>query len=79
MQFPEEFAWACACIAGMPHPFIHENSIRSSRADAQSCLGRAWMREGETLRQGWKRAYRNGWRCIRVRVSPAFQEPHHAE
>jgi hypothetical protein len=62
-------AWACMCLHGYPHPFIHDASIRSARAEAQSILGEAWAHDDETARQGWKRAYKAGWRCIRVEVS----------
>lgn len=71
--YREEYAWACACVDGNPRPFIHSSSIRPRRSDAQAYVAGAWRRDGETLRQSWKRAYRNGWRCIRVVVSPAFE------
>lgn len=79
IRYRDEFAWACACTDGSPHPFIHENSVRTNRRDAQACLGEAWRHEGETVEQGWKRAYRRGWRCIRVLISPAFAEKPHDE
>ena len=61
-------AWACVALHGCPEPFIHSGTVRSLRADSQECLGNAYARENETLRQGWKRAYRDGWRCQRVIV-----------
>lgn len=71
-MYQDEFAWACACTQGSPYPFIHENSVRRTRCESQCTLGAVWAREGETFMQGWKRAYRRGWRCIRVKISPAF-------
>lgn len=64
-----EPAWACFCPFGGPRPFIHENSVRTKRADAQEYLGTAWALDGETWQQGWRRAYCKGWRCIKVTVS----------
>jgi hypothetical protein len=65
-----ETAWACVVIGGSPYPYIHENSVRMSRADSQTYIGNAWARDGETHQQGWRRAYRSGmWRCVRVTVS----------
>lgn len=63
-----ERAWAAVALHGNPRPFIHNGSVRSSRADAQEFIGSAWKREGETIAQGWKRAYRRGWRAVRVVV-----------
>lgn len=66
---PFYFGWACVAPNwGSPPNFIHTNSVRARREDAQAEIGEAWAREGETPRQGWKRAYRIGWRCRRVAV-----------
>lgn len=67
-------AWACMCLHGYPEPFIHDGSIRSSRAESQDFLGVPWAHGSETARQGWKRAYKAGWRCIRVEVRAALSE-----
>lgn len=69
MTIRPEAAWACFCPFGRPYPFIHENSVRSTRADAQEYLGTTRAQDDETWRQGWRRAYRSGWRCIKVTVS----------
>lgn len=68
MDVEPEFAWACVATHGNPRPFIHSNAVRATRVDAQAYIGQAWAREDETERQGWKRAYRRGWRCVRVVV-----------
>lgn len=65
----DELAWGALAINGSPYPFIHTGSIRSLRAETQAYIGETWRRPGETIEQGWKRAYRFGWRCIRVQVS----------
>lgn len=67
---PPETAWAGFCTDGHPYPFINIYSVRATRREAQAHIGNAWRREGETVEQGWKRAYRNGWRAIRVEVRP---------
>ncbi len=69
MTNPFYFAWACvAPDFASPPNFILTNSIRHNRVSSQEYLGEAWAREGETNRQGWKRAYRHGWRCRRVAI-----------
>jgi hypothetical protein len=69
MEIRPEVAWACFCTNGSPYPFIHNNTVRSMREDSQKYLGEAWAHSGETWQQGWRRAYRRGWRCIKVTVS----------
>lgn len=70
----QEFVWAAFCTDGSPRPFINPNSIRGSRREAQEYIGKAWARPGETPMQAWKRAYRNGWRAVRVVVDLAAWE-----
>lgn len=62
-----EYAWACIS-PNLPSRsgFIHNGTVRDTRVDAQEQIGRVWARHGETCQQGWKRAYRAGWRCKRV-------------
>lgn len=69
--YEPETAWACACSDGNPVPFIMAHTVRFTRAESQDYIGSVWRRQGETNRQGWRRAYRNGCRCIRVSVAPA--------
>lgn len=69
MSNPFYFAWACVAPHWASPPyFIYTNTVRDRREDAQACIGAAHARDGETPRQGWKRAYRRGWRCRRVAV-----------
>lgn len=65
-----EICWAAFCIDGCPRPFIHSGAVFAQRAAVQEYIGDAWRQEDETTAQGWKRAYRNGWRAIKVEVSP---------
>lgn len=60
--------WACVATHGKPHPFINQNTVRPFRSEAQECIGQAWMRRDETPEQGWRRAYRAGWRAVRVEI-----------
>lgn len=67
-----EWAWAALCIQGKPRPFINPYSVRVYRQDVHEHIGGYHrLREGETWREGWKRAYREGWRAVRVRVTLA--------
>jgi hypothetical protein len=65
-----ETAWAALAIHGSPRPFLHAGSVRGTRRETQTYIGDAWRHEDETPAQGWKRAYRAGWRAIRVEVAP---------
>lgn len=69
MSNPFYFAWACvAPDDASPPNFLNTNSVRDMRSQSQDYLGEAWAHEGETARQGWRRAYRQGWRCRRVAI-----------
>lgn len=69
MTNPFYFGWAAVAPDwGSPPNFIHIDSVSYRRADAQAEIGEAWARDDETPTQGWKRAYRQGWRCRRVAV-----------
>lgn len=61
-------AWAAVCTTGSPRPFIHADTVHDLAADARGVIGSAWRRFGETRQQGWKRAYRKGWRVVRVEI-----------
>jgi hypothetical protein len=65
-----EICWAAFCTDGYPGPFINNGSVRATRVAVQEYIGDNWRLEGETPQQGWKRAYRNGWRAIKVEVNP---------
>lgn len=64
----ETFAWAAiAPDWASPPNFIHEGSVRLTRQEALEYIGSAWVRPGSNdWRDGWRRAYRRGWRCERV-------------
>jgi hypothetical protein len=79
-QYETEFAWAPAWSNGSPRPFILPYLTRNTRREACIAFGETWRRKGETPMQGWRRAYRRGARCIRVRIEPAFgTRPHGAK
>jgi hypothetical protein len=66
---PYYLGWAAITPKwGYPPMAIHIDSVSDTRVRAQECIGEAWAHEGETARQGWKRAYRAGWRAKRVAV-----------
>jgi hypothetical protein len=67
-----EYAWAAAWSNGKPYPFIIVGTVGGTRDVPMEHMGAVWRRDGETIRQGWKRAYRQGCRLIRVRVCEAF-------
>jgi hypothetical protein len=62
-------AWAAqAPDWASPPRYLSPNTVRRTRADAQAASGEVWAESGETPAEGWKRAYRAGWRVVRVRV-----------
>lgn len=69
IEIRDETAWAACTLDGYPCNFINTGSVRATRTEAQAYIGDAWRLEHETIAQGWKRAYRSGWRCIKVKVS----------
>ncbi len=69
IKYQPEKAWACVWPNGSPKPFIIVHSTWPSRLWSQSVVGQEWAHIGETERQGWKRAYRAGCRCVRVTVT----------
>lgn len=69
MDIRPEYAWAAFATEGSPYPFIHAGAVRSIAAGCRAYIGEAWAHEGETVQQGWKRARRNGWRIIRVKIT----------
>jgi len=70
--YGDEFAWAAAWSNGSPRPFIIASTTRDTRSAVVEAIGESWRRGGETPQQGWKRAYRQGCRIIRVRLVHAF-------
>lgn len=59
--------WAAAWVEH-DDPFVMAHTTRNTRAAVIEHMGNAWARDGQTWRQGWKRAYREGCRAVRVRV-----------
>lgn len=72
MSIREEYAWAAFCEQGSPYPFIHSGVVRTYAKEVRADMGMAWAHDGESVKRGWERAHRNGWRVIRVRISAAF-------
>lgn len=63
-------AWAAIAPEwATPPRFIHDGLIRNRRDQIVDAMGAAWRRDNESVRQGWKRAYRHGWRIKRVRIT----------
>ncbi len=65
-------AWACFATQGVPshpNPFIAVASVRDIRERSQKYMGGVWANDGETWKEGWRRAHEAGWRCIEVNVS----------
>lgn len=70
-DFEQADAWGAIHIGGERlGPWLSTASIRSSRAGVHETIGMWWAREGETWQQGWRRAYRKGWRAVRVVCAP---------
>ena len=63
-------AWAAYCSHGRPGPFISEYSVRSQRIGVMEYVGTYSRHDGEDWRRGWRRAYREGWRVVQVRIVP---------
>jgi hypothetical protein len=68
------FGWGALALHGDPYPFLLASSVKATRQETQRHMASAWSIEGDTYwQQGWKRAYRKGWRTVRVKIEPAFQ------
>lgn len=68
IQVQPEPAWAALCTDGHPRPFINPYNIKAYRFDVMKEMGEALAHPGEDWRTGWRRAYRKGWRAVRVKV-----------
>ena len=68
-RYQSEFAWSCAWSNGLPHPFIIVHTVGSTRRSAIERFVASWaINSTETVMASWRRAYREGARCIRVEV-----------
>lgn len=63
-----EYGYAAFAEHGTPSPFLHVDSVKAHARDVREYMGAAWAHDEETPRQGWKRAYRAGWRVAPVIV-----------
>lgn len=65
-----EKAWALFYSGEGPHrpAFINTYHISPTQQPIREDIGRMHAKSGETVTQGWRRAYREGWRIIRVEV-----------
>lgn len=75
VRYEPEFAWAPAWSNGSPRPFLLVHHVKNTRREACEAMGSSWKRDGETNMDGWRRAYRQGARCIRVSVNPWGFDP----
>ena len=64
----EDYGWAAYWTNSRPHSFILVHTVSNTRRAVCEKVGEVWALPGQTPMQGWKRAYRNGCRCIRVVV-----------
>lgn len=69
MTIQPEKAWAAFCTTGTPRPFIYADLVRDRQDPIRQYLGNAHAKPSDLdYMQGWRRAYRKGWRIIRVEV-----------
>lgn len=68
-HYEPEFAWACAWSNGSPRPFIIVHTVGSTRKSAIERFIAGWaLNSAEPVMANWRRAYRDGARCIRVGI-----------
>ena len=74
--YDADVCWAVKATHGQPHPFIYASVTGRRREDVQRQWGKLFFRDGDiTWRDGWRRAYREGWRAIRVQLVPFGATP----
>ena len=49
--------------------------ISDYRRDIIKSVGSTWAHDDETFQQGWQRAYRRGWRAVKVMVIEQKEPP----
>lgn len=71
VQYEPEFAWTCAWSTGSPRPFLLVGSTAPTRRAAIERFISSWEpNSDDPVMKAWRRAYREGARCIRVSISP---------
>lgn len=69
VKYEPEFAWAVAWSNGSPRPFMMVFHVGARRRQAIESFLAGWQRDkAEPPMKAWRRAYREGARCIRVSV-----------
>ena len=58
---------------GHPPSAIWPDRAWPRRVEAHEFLGSAWAKDGETPMQGWRHAYRKGFRVVRCAVVEAAE------
>jgi hypothetical protein len=72
-RYEPEYAWAVAWSNGNPRPFIMVQHVAARRNDAIARFIANWQYDkSEPVMKSWRRAYREGARCIRVKIETAF-------
>lgn len=65
-----ERGWVCVAPAGKKTPaWVAGFTYKRRRDQSQASIAEFFAKEGETTQQGWKRAYRRGYRCARAVIS----------
>lgn len=72
-RYAPEYAWAVAWSNGKPYPFIMVQHVAARRKEAIERFIANWQYdETEPVMKSWRRAYREGARCVRVRIEATF-------
>lgn len=78
VQYEPEFAWAVAWENGNPRPFIMVHHVGARRKQAIERFIADWQYDkSEPVMKSWRRAYREGARCIRISIH-AWGQPDEA-
>lgn len=67
------YGWAAVCPNG-GRPIIEGSTVFARSFYVREMIGNVFRKGDETHVRGWRRAYRRGWRVIRVQISPAGEE-----
>lgn len=69
MGIKPERAFGAVCLNGIPQAFIAIFTIHMSAGGVRNAVAKHHQEPGDTLADGWKRAYKRGWRVRRVIIS----------